>query len=71
MLLQTPDMSKLKITESPDFSQAQVYRGDFDEDGLFDLYPLIQRELDGDSLTDRVLRRIWLEFLEYPPWDVL
>ncbi len=71
MLLQTSDLSKLVIPDSPDFSQTQVYRGDFDQDGLFDLYPLIQRELDKNSLTDRILRRIWLEFLESPPWEVL
>jgi radical SAM protein with 4Fe4S-binding SPASM domain len=71
VLLPKADTTSIGSPNSQDFERIQVYRGDFDPEGLFDLYPLIRRPLDADSLTDRILRRIWLEFLESPPWDIL
>ena len=82
LLLTTPEIAvvgvqhaeplhKICFSDNNEFEKIQIYRGDFDQDGLFDLYPLIKRPMDLHALSDRILRRIWLEFLESPPWDIL
>jgi radical SAM protein with 4Fe4S-binding SPASM domain len=70
-LLSMPDTTSIDFPNNRDFDKIQIYQGGFDPDGLFDLHPLIKRPLDIDSLSDRILRRIWLEFLESPPWDIM
>ena len=71
ILLSSSGETDEEIPDSPDLGKVQVFRGHFDEDGLFDLYPLIKRHIDPHCLFDRILRRIWMEFLENPPWEIL
>jgi len=71
ILLSTNDLATAHISDEGKFERIQVYRGAFDQDGLFDMYPMIKRPIDLHSLTDRILRRLWLEYLENPPWDIL
>jgi radical SAM protein with 4Fe4S-binding SPASM domain len=70
-LLSASDGNIPPLPDTPDMAKVQVYRGWFDQNGLFDLQPLIKRPLNQNSLTDMILRRIWLEFLHSPPWEIL